>query len=116
MWRVVDDAAGGHRQSLGPEWYHFAYHPADDHQRALPSNSHIRAMTEYIDSVWVWLRCAFMLRPCPQSTPRYETVSTAIAPYFFPLTSGLRLSSRDRRCVAVNSWMCRGRTVWPFRR
>eukprot|EP00969_Alexandrium_andersonii_P125479 5547000-Alexandrium_andersonii.AAC.1 len=25
-----------------------------------------------------------MLCPCPQTTPRYEDVSLAIAPYFFP--------------------------------
>eukprot|EP00969_Alexandrium_andersonii_P223449 9869827-Alexandrium_andersonii.AAC.1 len=28
-----------------------------------------------------------MLCPCPQTTPRYETVSMAIAPYFFSFDS-----------------------------
>eukprot|EP00969_Alexandrium_andersonii_P183877 8125415-Alexandrium_andersonii.AAC.1 len=72
MWRAVDEAAGGHRASLGPDGYHFVYHPADNQQRALPANPHIRALAEYIDSVWIWLRCAFMLCPCPQTLPRYE--------------------------------------------
>eukprot|EP00969_Alexandrium_andersonii_P033723 1474247-Alexandrium_andersonii.AAC.1 len=36
MWREVDEAAGGHRASLGPHGYHFVYHPADSQQRAPP--------------------------------------------------------------------------------
>eukprot|EP00969_Alexandrium_andersonii_P270446 11953767-Alexandrium_andersonii.AAC.1 len=32
MWRAVDEAAGGHRQPLGPDGYHFVYRPADDQQ------------------------------------------------------------------------------------
>eukprot|EP00969_Alexandrium_andersonii_P197013 8704292-Alexandrium_andersonii.AAC.1 len=61
-------------------------------------------LVEHLDSVWVWLRCASALCPCPNTAPRYERFRSVSPPYCFPF---------DRRVEVLfgNAGVCPGENV-----